>query len=311
MESIECPVCKESFNRSNRMPLVLLCGHTICKNCTHDLIEIKKAITCPLDRKLDTRKIDQISFSYTILELIDHVSSMKAKIEFLTLTPEERIKSIRSQAEEKLRTMTENIEKLDARINGVESMKKNILIEIESAFDKIYSAIDERKEILKIEVDQLTEESLERYYEIIESTRELKKQAESQLLEINELSQNSAYELSSSNVPEIPEQNLKLKFTEDSDKLLSAIKHYGRVRNMTTSVPYNCDHFTNITYWMVPPCCYQYYCCNKCHDKKESHSWTYANRMVCMYCEKEQDYRKLPNICECCNAIHKGVVSRN
>ena len=248
MESIECPVCKESFNRSNRMPLVLLCGHTICKKCTHDLIEIKKAITCPLDRKLDTRKIDQISFSYTILELIDHVSSMKAKIEFLTLTPEERIKSIRSQAEEKLRTMTENIEKLDARINGVESMKKNILIEIESAFDKISSAIDERKEILKIEVDQLTEESLERYYEIIESTRELKKQAESQLLEINELSQNSAYELSSSNVPEIPEQNLKLKFTEDSDKLLSAIKHYGRVRNMTTSVPYNCDHFTNITY---------------------------------------------------------------
>ena len=311
MESIECPVCADSFNRSNRIPLVLLCGHSICKKCTMELIDYKKAIICPLDRKLDTRPISQISFSYTILELIDHVSTMSAKIKFLSLSPEERIRAIQTQSEEKINKIEENIGRINTRVNDVETMKATILVEIDSSFAKINEAVHSRKESLKRDVDQLTEESLEKYYELLSEMRGLKKQAEEHLAEINESSQNSKYDIPISQASEIPEQNLKLKFTEDSEKLLDCIKHYGRVRNMTTSVPYNCDHFTNITYWMVPPCCYQYYCCNKCHDKKESHTWTYANRMVCMHCEKEQDYRKLPNTCEHCNAMHKGVVSRS
>jgi gas vesicle protein len=311
MESIECPVCTESFNRSNRIPLVLLCGHSICKKCTVELLDYKKTIICPLDRKVDTRPINQVSFSYTILELIDHVSSMTAKIKFLSLTPQARIEAVKDDAEKKISKIDENIEKINNRIAEVQTMKTDILQEIDGAFLKLTNALSEQKDNLKTSVDSITEEYFNKYYEVMQDLEEMKKEAEEQLGELTESSQNSIYELSISQIPEIPEQNLKLKFTEDSDKLISLIKHYGRVRNMTTSVPYNCDHFTNITYWMVPPCCYQYYCCNKCHDKKETHAWTYANRMVCMYCEKEQDYRKLPNICEQCSMIHKGVISRN
>lgn len=311
MESIECPVCTEAFNRGNRIPLVLLCGHSICKKCTMELIDYKKAILCPLDRKLDNRPMNQISFSYTILELIDHVSKMTAKIKFLSLTPEERIRAVKFEAEEKLNKIEENIGKVNTRISDVKTMKAEILIEISEAFAKLTGALQDRKKVLENEVESITDDTLEKYFEIASEIREEKKNAEEHLAEVSESSQNSIYDAAHCQVLEIPEQNLKLKFTEDSEKLLNCIKHYGRVRNMTTSVPYNCDHFTNITYWMVPPCCYQYYCCNKCHDKKESHTWTYANRMVCMYCEKEQDYRKLPNACEHCAAAHKGVVSRN
>ncbi|OMJ87920.1 hypothetical protein SteCoe_10241 [Stentor coeruleus] len=310
MEFIDCPVCTETFNRSNRLPLVLICGHSICKTCTLDLIENRKSIMCPLDRKLDPRPLNQISSSYTILELIEHVSAMNNKLKFLALTPTERADIISQEANEKLEMIDSSTEKLEERIKEVEMIKKDINGEIDAAFGKIIYAVKERQNALKNEVNSLVDENVERYSMILGEMVDIKQRIEEKIDELNENSQNVVYELPAY-VPDVPDQSLKLKFVEDSDKLLSLIRHYGRVRNMTTSVPFNCDHFTNITYWMVPPCCYQYYCCNKCHDKKESHSWTYANRMVCMFCEKEQDYRKLPNQCEFCSAKHTGVISRN
>jgi hypothetical protein len=265
---------------------------------------------CPLDRKIDPRPLNQISSSYTILELIEHVSAMNNKLKFLALTPTERANIINQEANEKLEMIDSSTQKLEERINEVETIKKDINGEIDTAFGKIIYAVKERQNALKNEVNALVDENVERYSMILGEMVEIKHRVEEKLEELNENSQNVVYELPAY-VPDVPEQSLKLKFVEDSDKLLSLIRHYGRVRNMTTSVPFNCDHFTNITYWMVPPCCYQYYCCNKCHDKKESHNWTYANRMVCMFCEKEQDYRKLPNQCEFCSAKHTGVISRN
>ena len=311
MEKIECPICFESFDRTIRIPLVLLCGHSICKKCTIELAEYSGLITCPLDRKEDTRPINQISFSFTILELIDHVSAMSAKLTLLALSSEERRKAIKNQVEEKIWNINQNIDKIGITINDIKLIKENILNEIDNAFNTISSAVDTRKEILKNEVHQLTEESLETYYNILENILSLKITAEEKLLNVNELSENTINELAAFDIQEIPKQSLKLKFTEDTDKLLGQLKHYGRIRINPHSIPYGCDHFTNITYWMVSPCCSQYYCCNKCHDKRESHGWTYANRMVCMYCEREQDYRKLPNRCEYCDSIHKGVISKS
>lgn len=248
METIECPVCTESFDRTKRIPLVLHCGHSICKKCTIELLEYKKSIVCPLDRKTDSRPISQISFSYTILELIDHVSTMSAKIKFLSMTPEARINALKVEAGEKLAKIDEDIEKINNRVNDVETMKTSLLIEIDDSFAKLNSALIDRKNVLKEEVEMLTEESLDKYHELLENIGELRKQVEEQMSGVNESSQNSIYSISVPQVPDIPDQNLKLKFTEDSDKLLSLFKHYGRIRNMTTSVPYNCDHFTNITY---------------------------------------------------------------
>ena len=57
-QMIECPVCLDKFDKFQRLPLVLICGHTVCKLCTLDLVNrVSGEITCPLDRKPDSRKI--------------------------------------------------------------------------------------------------------------------------------------------------------------------------------------------------------------------------------------------------------------
>lgn len=310
MESFECPVCSESFNRHQRMPLVLLCGHSVCKKCVLELIDIKKMLICPLDRKIDNRPINQISFSYTILELIDHVSTISAKLKFLSLTPEQRVELFEKEANEKLTLIDENIEKINSITEEITKKRKNIEDSVDNAFSKIFLALKERQNFLKQEIGMQSKEYMEKYTETLAVLNKTKQELINSIRDVKENTQNPTIEVNISQIPEVPEHNFKLKFTEDSEKLLGGIRNYGKIKNYVYTVPHNCDHFSNITYWMVPPCCYQFYCCNKCHDKKESHPWTYANRMVCMFCEKEQDYRKLPNYCEYCNAKHNGVVSK-
>jgi hypothetical protein len=73
MESlIECPICSELYDSNLHLPLVLLCGHTLCKACTLKL-KMKNNLECPFDRKPETREFSQISHSYHILQLIEYM----------------------------------------------------------------------------------------------------------------------------------------------------------------------------------------------------------------------------------------------
>ncbi|KAK3442952.1 hypothetical protein EUGRSUZ_B03176 [Eucalyptus grandis] len=67
-ESLECCICRASFNIVENVPYVLLRGHTLCKNCVLALqssllnfpgqqIEISFLISCPRCRLLSLRWI--------------------------------------------------------------------------------------------------------------------------------------------------------------------------------------------------------------------------------------------------------------
>lgn len=67
-EGLECPICFESFNIVENVPYVLLCGHTLCKNCVLGLqsallnfpgqqIKIPFLISCPWCHLLSLRLI--------------------------------------------------------------------------------------------------------------------------------------------------------------------------------------------------------------------------------------------------------------
>lgn len=67
-EGLECPICWESFNIVENVPYVLLCGHTLCKNCVLALqsallnfpgqqIKIPFLISCPWCHLLSLRWI--------------------------------------------------------------------------------------------------------------------------------------------------------------------------------------------------------------------------------------------------------------
>ena len=49
LKFLECVVCMEQFDLEERRPLVLPCGHSVCKACCIKLLE-NKEITCPIDR---------------------------------------------------------------------------------------------------------------------------------------------------------------------------------------------------------------------------------------------------------------------
>jgi len=51
-----------------------------------------------------------------------------------------------------------------------------------------------------------------------------------------------------------------------------------------------CRHYKHSYRWFRFPCCGKAYPCDVCHDKKEDHEHTFANRIICGHCCKEQNF---------------------
>lgn len=51
-----------------------------------------------------------------------------------------------------------------------------------------------------------------------------------------------------------------------------------------------CKHYRKSYRWFRFSCCSKVYSCDKCHDEGESHLNEWANRMICGYCSREQNY---------------------
>ena len=73
---IECSICLERYDKKEKLPRILTCGHTCCTSC---LIKIKEKnkpdnkIKCPLDSKLEADKnsIEEIPINRVIVDLLD------------------------------------------------------------------------------------------------------------------------------------------------------------------------------------------------------------------------------------------------
>ena len=73
---IECSICLERYDKKEKLPRILTCGHTFCTSC---LIKIKEKnkpdnkIKCPLDSKLEADKnsIEEIPINRVIVDLLD------------------------------------------------------------------------------------------------------------------------------------------------------------------------------------------------------------------------------------------------
>lgn len=313
MESmLECPVCIDRFDRTTRLPLVLLCGHTLCKQCATDIKGDSEAIICPLDKKQDRRPLVQISHSYHILELIEHIAQMSQTLKYLKLDPEERIEAMRNQAKENFEQCQTHLQSIEGKISEISKKRDEVLYKVGLNFDSLKQCIEDKQIELENEVSTIVDDYLEKYEQVKDATQKVFEKCETTYTNLLNITSNQEIteEVKALNqLPELPSLELKLKFVCDTDNALNFIKNLGKIGKVNLKVPYKCISFSNVTYWMVPPCCYKHYCCNKCHDTHEAHAWVYASRMVCMFCDKEQDYRKLPNHCEHCNAYHKGVVS--
>ncbi|RMD43411.1 hypothetical protein DV735_g1747, partial [Chaetothyriales sp. CBS 134920] len=72
-----------------------------------------------------------------------------------------------------------------------------------------------------------------------------------------------------------------------------------------------CSHYRKSYRWFRFSCCQKVYPCDRCHDAQvqeddgaAKHPNEHANRMICGYCSREQNYR--PDVCGICHASLVG-----
>lgn len=71
---LACPGCTRPFTTSHRVPMQLYCGHTICALCLPSLPRDQDGhITCPQDRLVDIRDVEDISESHHLMDTIEKV----------------------------------------------------------------------------------------------------------------------------------------------------------------------------------------------------------------------------------------------
>lgn len=73
-----------------------------------------------------------------------------------------------------------------------------------------------------------------------------------------------------------------------------------------TQLPHKgrCQHYSKSFRWFRFSCCERVYPCDRCHDAAETHPNEHANRMLCGFCSREQNYR--PEDCSLCHVILVG-----
>lgn len=63
---LNCPICCNEFAASQRVPISLGCGHTICKLCLTTLYNRQ----CPFDQTVIVTEIDNLPINYALLQLV-------------------------------------------------------------------------------------------------------------------------------------------------------------------------------------------------------------------------------------------------
>lgn len=69
-----------------------------------------------------------------------------------------------------------------------------------------------------------------------------------------------------------------------------------------------CSHYRKSYRWFRFSCCSKVFACDRCHDESSDHPNEHANRMICGYCSREQNYR--PEDCGVCHATLTGKQGR-
>ena len=77
-ELTECPKCKERYNKTIKMPKILSCGHTFCKECLVNYIKFSNELLCFICRqKQNLNDPGKLITNRTIYDLLYNTTNMK------------------------------------------------------------------------------------------------------------------------------------------------------------------------------------------------------------------------------------------
>lgn len=70
LQVLECGVCEDVFSlQGDKVPRLLLCGHTVCHDCLTRLPLHGRAVRCPFDRQVTELGESSSLYSHTIQDL--------------------------------------------------------------------------------------------------------------------------------------------------------------------------------------------------------------------------------------------------
>lgn len=76
---LSCPVCLEPFDLQVRLPLVLACGHTLCRSCVTAMLSSTPELHCPHDRSTDSRPLNALSRNYLVCDAIERTNKLQSQ----------------------------------------------------------------------------------------------------------------------------------------------------------------------------------------------------------------------------------------
>lgn len=93
----ECPICYERFNKSNKEPKILYCGHTFCKNCLFEQKKRSENLKCSICQKVQIiNDPEEITTNRTIYDLLyDPLQTLQTDNEnYSKISSDENVKPI-------------------------------------------------------------------------------------------------------------------------------------------------------------------------------------------------------------------------
>ena len=159
MENIlECSICLEKYNKKEKLPRILACGHTFCTLCLQKIKQKNKEekhIKCPLDLKIghETNNIEDIPINRVLVDLIDLNIDEKLNDEKnIFLDVREKLQSLyrvydfsRNEITETLTFLLLTKEKCEnSIINYYETLMKKLNNRKEYMLNILYNYIDEK-----------------------------------------------------------------------------------------------------------------------------------------------------------------------
>ena len=174
---IECSICLEKYDKKEKLPRILTCGHTFCTSC---LIKIKEKnkpdnkIKCPLDLKIeyDKNNIEEIPINRVIVDLLDLNLSEKLnedknksdKNKNLFLNVKNKLQSLFNLYDFSQKEITDSLSYLllskekceNSIINYYETLVNKLINRKEYMLNILYNYIDEKNSYYNLLLEKLS-----------------------------------------------------------------------------------------------------------------------------------------------------------
>ena len=87
-----CQLCFEKFNLLKKTPMIITCGHSLCKECTEAILKKTPGlIQCPFDRDtFSYSSVANVAINYCVLSMINSLEEQQKVLVPLTLEPGHR-----------------------------------------------------------------------------------------------------------------------------------------------------------------------------------------------------------------------------